>query len=288
MAKYGGLTGPGSYGFPGWPSKSHGAPSGGGRHNAPAREGIILRNGFGQQFPKGLPRRNEIVDGRWLLPNFLRIPASGSKAARALLFSFPDSRGMKYSDFFGLTAECLNEPHRDWLNGGSAFFPFELMYTIAKSEEPGALYDQLIHFNSGMPYEEVGEFESKMPEDFAHWLPGAPASLSPDPRMRDENHVVDGRPTLDTCQISVEGANNLRAIFFVHWDAGDVVYVVEKNGAVFGYPDYLMPFFLIQLMAYSDSPGAICEKYIHRKLPVSSSMNLLPKKILEMYPGVWP
>ncbi len=288
MSKYGGLTGPGSYRFPGWPSKVHGAASGDGRHNALPEQGIILGNGFGQKFPKGLPRRNEIVDGRWLLPNYLRISTKGSKVAKTLLFTFPESRGMRHADFFGLTAECYHEPTREWLNGGFIFFPFELIYFIAKADEPGAMYDQLIHFNGAMPYVTSRPTSMEYSGTLFHWLPGAPASSSPDPRIIDENLVVGGKPTLDTCRISVEGSNNLRAIFFVHWDAGDAVYVVENNGAVYGYPAYEMPFFLIQLMAYSDKPGAICEQYIHRKFPMSSSMNILPKNIRERYPGVWP
>ena len=288
MAKYGGLTGPGSYGFPGWPSKVHGAASGDGRYNALGNQAVIVGSGFGQQFPKGLPHRNEIKDGRWLLPNYLRIPAKGSKVAKSLLYSFPEIRGTKYTDFLELTVECLNEPHRDWSNGGSAFFPFELVYMIAKSDEPGAAYDQLIHFNTSMPYVEASITKLYYPEDFVHWLPGAPASSAPDPRIMDENYITDGKPTLDTCQISVAGATNLRAILFAHWDAGDGLYIVEKSGNLVGYNAFEIPFFLIQLMAYSDQPGAFCEKHIHRRFPPNNSVHILPKKLQELYPGIWP
>ena len=288
MAKYGGLTGPGSYGFPGWPSKSHGAPSGGGRYNAPSSHGAGSGNARGQHPLRSLPIRNEIVDGRWLLPNYLRIPAKGSRAAKTLVFSFVERHGMKYSDIFGLSVECINEPHRKWRCCGGDAFPFEHMYEMAKSDQPGALYDQWLHFNPTMGYDAVGLDQIGPPLGSAYLLPGAPTSSSPDPRMMDENYVTDGKPTLDTCQISVAGAQNLRAILFAHGEVADGLYVIGKNGSLYGYNAFEIPFFLIQLMVYNDQPGAFCEKHIHGRYPINSSMHILPKKLQELYPGLWP
>lgn len=149
MAKYGGLTGPGSHGFPGWPSKVHGAPSGGGRYNLPSSlgipEGVPLGVGGPVGAAAGVPTSNLDAEGRQLIPNGI-ISAEGSRHVRTIYYRFVGTRGFECHD---LSVECLAEPHREYLNGN---MPFELIYLMATAEKPGEAYDRLIHHNPELPY----------------------------------------------------------------------------------------------------------------------------------------
>jgi hypothetical protein len=147
MAKFGGLTGPGSHGFPGWPSKVHGAPSGGGRHNAPSSQGIPegIPLGTFTSVGAGVPSSNFDAEYRQLIPNGI-ISAKGSRIVRTIYYRFAGTRGFECHD---LAVECLTEPHREYLNGN---MPFELIYLMATSEKPGEVYDRLIHHNPELPY----------------------------------------------------------------------------------------------------------------------------------------
>jgi hypothetical protein len=147
MAKYGGLTGPGSHGFPGWPSKVPGAPSGKGRYNAPSSVGIPegVPLGGGVPVPQVVPSSNFDAEWRQLIPSGV-ISAAGSQFVRSIYYSFAGSRGF---ECHSLEVECLEEPHRDYLNGN---MPFELIYLIATADKPGEAYDRLIHHNPELPY----------------------------------------------------------------------------------------------------------------------------------------
>ena len=147
MAKYGGLTGPGSHGFPGWPSKVPGAPSGGGRYNAPRSSGIPDGAPLGAGTPANaaVPSSNFDDERRQMIPNGV-FPITGSKYIRSLHYRCAGSRGFECHN---LEVECIEEPHREYLNGN---MPFELIYLVLTSDNPGEAYDRLIHHNPELPY----------------------------------------------------------------------------------------------------------------------------------------
>lgn len=146
MSNYGGLTGPGSHGFPGWPSKVHGAPSGGGRHNAPAGGGPLGSPPPGA-VPLGTsaPSSNFDAAGQRLVPDGI-INAEGSQYIVSMYYQCAGNRSFECHN---LEVQCKDEEHREYLNGN---MPFELIYMIVTSANPGETYDRLIHTNPELPF----------------------------------------------------------------------------------------------------------------------------------------
>jgi hypothetical protein len=73
-------------------------------------------------------------------------PITGSKYIRSLYYRCAGSREFEYHN---LEVECIEEPHREYLNGN---MPFELIYLVLTSDNPGEAYDRLIHHNPELPY----------------------------------------------------------------------------------------------------------------------------------------
>jgi hypothetical protein len=280
MAKYGGLTGPGSHGFPGWPSKVHGAPSGRGRYNKEAGRQLKVPP-IHQDLQDDWPFKNEIVNGRWLVPPGF-ISCKGSKVAKTLCFTFGNHCLENTTGHFYLFTECKEGmAHRFWLNGGDwVHFPFRLIYEIAKAEEPGAVYDEKVHNNIYMPYHGEVAVPDWSKEVFS--IPGAPGSLNPDASIMDQNIVTGGVPVLGTCSIPVTGSSNLEAMFFEHHNIADILYVVEKSGNVFGYNGFELPFALVQLMVRAEAPGLFYETYIKGRYPVNSAVHVFPDRLRQV------
>ena len=282
MAKNGGHNVRGFRGFPGWPSKVHGAPSGGGRFNA-KQAGPFPVPSLQSLFLQDVPGKNEIIDGRWLVPPGF-ISCRGSKVAKTLCLTFRHYGPMRNARSFQLFAECIGEPHhRRWLTGGDpSSFPFQLLYLIASSEMPGEAYDRLIHHADGMPY----MMERVVPDwsDELFSIPGAPGSMEPDPAIMDENILKDGVPILASCSIPTTGSKSLKAMIFDHGRYGDDLYVVDSTGQVFGYNGYDLPFALVQLMARSKAPGAFYDRYVEGKYPVNYGMYLMPDRLSKYLP----
>lgn len=274
MAKYGGLTGPGSHGFPGWPSKVPGAPSGGGRYNA--NPGRSLPPPY-QSSLQDVLLRNQIVNGRWLVPPGF-ISCTGSKYAKKLCFLFNHYGPKDQLGSFELFTECIAGKHRRWLNGGDQiYFPFSCIYQIANAEQPGEAYDNLVHNNIHMPYLPEKALPDWSKEVFS--IQGAPGSSEPDPRIMDENVVIDGMPLIGTCSIPVTGSQDLSAMVFDHKRPIDTLYVIEKSGRVLGYNGCDLPFALIQLMVRADEPGAFYEIYLKGLYPVNHALHIVPDRL---------
>lgn len=141
MPNYGELSEPGSHVFPGWPSKVQGASSRGGRYNAPAGGmpfGASPPDAFRSMV--GVPSSNFDAAGNRIVPDGV-ITVDGSKYVRAMYYQCAGNRSF---ECHSLEVQCLDDEHREYLNGNMCF---ELIFQVVTAANPGEAYDWRIHTN---------------------------------------------------------------------------------------------------------------------------------------------